>query len=30
MYYPLMISIDNKKIVVIGGGNVSFRKTKNY
>ncbi|KEH91855.1 siroheme synthase [Clostridium novyi A str. GD211209] len=28
MYYPLMINIDNKKIVVIGGGNVSFRKTK--
>ncbi|WP_085828938.1 precorrin-2 dehydrogenase/sirohydrochlorin ferrochelatase family protein [Clostridium massiliodielmoense] len=28
MYYPLMINIDNKNIVVIGGGMVAFRKVK--
>ncbi|KEH93421.1 siroheme synthase [Clostridium botulinum C/D str. BKT12695] len=28
MYYPLMINIDNKNIVVIGGGTVAFRKVK--
>ncbi|KGM94698.1 siroheme synthase [Clostridium novyi A str. 4552] len=28
MYYPLMINIDNKNIIVVGGGKVAFRKSK--
>ncbi|MCD3218066.1 bifunctional precorrin-2 dehydrogenase/sirohydrochlorin ferrochelatase [Clostridium botulinum C] len=28
MYYPLMLDIRNKNIIVIGGGEVAFRKTK--
>lgn len=30
MFYPLMIDLDNKKIVLIGGGQVSIRKSKKF
>lgn len=30
MFYPLMIDLDNKKIVLIGGGHVSLRKSKKF
>lgn len=29
MYYPVMLNIKNKKIAIIGGGKVAFRKAKN-
>ncbi|KEI00915.1 precorrin-2 dehydrogenase/sirohydrochlorin ferrochelatase family protein [Clostridium botulinum] len=28
MYYPLMLDIRNRNVVVVGGGKVAFRKTK--
>lgn len=30
MFYPIMLDIEDKKIVVIGGGNVGYRKAKNF
>lgn len=30
MFYPIMIDIAYKKIIVIGGGKISFRKVKNF
>lgn len=30
MFYPLMIDLSNKKVVLIGGGKVSLRKTKKF
>lgn len=30
MFYPIMLNIEDKKIVVIGGGNVGYRKAKNF
>lgn len=30
MFYPLMIDLDNKKVVLIGGGKVSLRKSKKF
>lgn len=30
MYYPINLKIDDMKIVIIGGGNVAYRKCKNF
>ncbi len=30
MFYPIMIDIEDKKIVIIGGGKVGYRKAKNF
>lgn len=30
MFYPLMIDLNNKKVVLIGGGYVSLRKSKKF
>lgn len=30
MYYPIMLDIEDKEIIVIGGGKVGYRKTKNF
>lgn len=29
MFYPIMLNLSNKKITIVGGGKVAFRKTKN-
>lgn len=28
MYYPIMLNVENKKAVLVGGGSVGFRKSK--
>lgn len=30
MYYPMMVNIEDKRITVIGGGKVAYRKAKNF
>ena len=30
MNYPIMINLESKEITVIGGGNIAYRKTKNF
>ncbi|SHH52977.1 precorrin-2 dehydrogenase/sirohydrochlorin ferrochelatase family protein [Tepidibacter thalassicus] len=30
MFYPMMINLKNKKVTVIGGGKVAFRKVKKF
>ncbi|CAH2212016.1 precorrin-2 dehydrogenase/sirohydrochlorin ferrochelatase family protein [Tepidibacter aestuarii] len=30
MFYPMMIKLDNKKVTIVGGGKVAFRKAKKF
>lgn len=30
MYYPIMVNIEDKRITVVGGGKVAYRKAKNF
>ena len=30
MFYPIMVDIFNKKIVIVGGGEIGYRKAKNF
>lgn len=30
MFYPIMVDISNKKIVIVGGGEIGYRKAKNF
>ena len=30
MFYPVMVDISHKKIVVVGGGKIGYRKAKNF
>ena len=30
MFYPIMVDISNKKIVVVGGGEIGYRKAKSF
>ncbi|MEJ8555287.1 precorrin-2 dehydrogenase/sirohydrochlorin ferrochelatase family protein [Tepidibacter sp. Z1-5] len=30
MFYPMMINLNNKKVTIVGGGKVAFRKAKKF